>query len=177
MPPRPPMMTSLGPRGQHDRGAVVRLVEWLRNDAARAARNVFGRRWPKRANNVPGLHRTSWSRAANGCTSNPAYRLALWFVGLRIAGRDRTGAEQLLVWLGSVVDALWPETDADVRELARAELAEEAEGAVHRLAYMTGDVAAGPEWLAALQREEARQRQLISALAREVRERTERRAA
>lgn len=57
---------------------------------------------------VPGAGRHGLSRALNGCTSNPLYRVAALFLVMKRLGFGRDRAQQIVNWLQEIVDAIWP---------------------------------------------------------------------
>lgn len=62
---------------------------------------------------APAANKSAWSRARNGCVTNPIYRMCVLLHDCKLAGVSRTKALQLLVQLRLVVDMLWPLDEVD----------------------------------------------------------------
>lgn len=96
--------------GQHRRIEFVRLADLMCSEAGRLMQRVF----PgclKRVDEVPGVHRTAISRARAGCTSNPAYRLTLWFLALRATGATKERAQMAVNHCQLWIARLWPSSE------------------------------------------------------------------
>lgn len=95
-------------------------TDGLRKDAAEAVARAFEGVSGKRidAAHVPDCGRHGISRAINGSSTNPLYRIALMFVVLRRLGMPRERAVWMVEWLRRLVDAIWPEEEAPALEEA-----------------------------------------------------------
>lgn len=107
----------------HKPGRFVRMVDLLRGEAAAeledALRGVSGKRITAAA--VPGASRTGLSRAMNGSTTNPLWRIAVFFLLLKRLGLGRERAQRLVDWLQELVDVIWGEEDASLDEVLEHE--------------------------------------------------------
>lgn len=81
--------------------------------------------------------RFAWSRARNGCTSNPIYRVALMFRALRKMGGSKADALLALTWLAGKVEALWADTRVSVKAAHEAEIQADAAECVAQYRAMT----------------------------------------
>src|SRR5690606_9073071 len=100
------------------------LADALRDEATLelfvAVGDVSGKKLHAAA--VPGAGRHGISRALNGCTSNPLYRIAALFVVMKRLGMGRERAQRIVNWLQEIVDAIWPPEEAlDPRKVLEEE--------------------------------------------------------
>lgn len=92
-----------GARTQSDFARVAGPVrDEARAEVGRLFYEVSGKRIE--AANVPGATRNSISRAANGCESNPVWRLAGWFVLCRRLGVPKSRLQRIIDWLQTKLD-------------------------------------------------------------------------
>lgn len=107
----------------HKRGRFVRMTDLLRGEAAAeiaaALEGVSGKRVERAG--VPGANRTGLSRAMNGSTTNPLWRIATFFLLLKRLGLGRERAQRLVDWLQELVDVIWGEDDPPLEEVLEHE--------------------------------------------------------
>lgn len=151
-------MESRVPKLQHTAGEIVREMERLRVGAAEIVNQAFPVR-RKLPVGIPGLHRTGVSRARAGCTSNPLYRLAMWFLVL-----SYEECLLLIRWLLDQVRLIRPAARASVHELSLREQVIEGQENNFQLAYTGGDLGARADWIRALRAERAVIDELLVAL-------------
>lgn len=128
------------------------LTDVLHDEAVLVLHDAIGDVSGKRLDSaaVPGAGRHGISRALNGCTSNPLFRVAALFLLMKRLGLGRERAQRIVDWLQEVVDAIWPPNEGEERE-AKEVLAEDqrlrlaSEGAQTRLAW--GEAGAAGEAL------------------------------
>ena len=124
---------------------------------------------------APNASRTAWSRARNGCATNPIYRICVLLHDAKLAGVTRTKAVQLLVQLRYVVDRLWPaETGEDLLTLLVTEERAESESdilAAMILPRLSSDASVGEleQLRSSVVREIAAEQELVTALDRWIR--------
>ncbi|HEX6926801.1 MAG TPA: hypothetical protein VF167_15370 [Longimicrobiaceae bacterium] len=89
---------------------LARLADILRDEAACELLAAFDGVSQKRmkAAAFPGVSPTGISRAMNGDSSNPLYRLAAIFLLMRRLGLSRHRALRMWMWLREVIDQVWP---------------------------------------------------------------------
>jgi hypothetical protein len=97
---------------------LFRASERVRLDAAHETAALFDGVSGKRitAAAVPGATRNSISRALNGCESNPAWRLAGWFVLCRRLGIPKAWPQRLIDWLQTELDRAYGDTPPESLE-------------------------------------------------------------
>lgn len=98
--------------------ALFAHLDRLRAEAADQIRDGFDDVSQKRIDSagIPGCSRSGVSRAANGCPSNPLYRLALMFVVARRLGVPKEKLQRGIDWLQSKLDEAY--ADAEPEPLA-----------------------------------------------------------
>lgn len=158
----------------HNSGATVRLMDVLRDEAAleldAALHGATGKRIARA--DVPGASRTGLSRAANGCESNPLYRLAAVLVLMKRLGMGRERALRLVDWLRELVDQIWPEEEEarDFGEVMGAEQAIDGEEDRYQVDACLGIPGAAERMLEVVRQRRAHDAVVISALRRRIAE-------
>lgn len=146
----------------------LHLVDELRKQAKRVVGEVFPRRGLKRFRYLSWFPYHGLSRARNGDSSCPLWRLAVWIVALRALGSGREVAQLLVDFLQGLIDLLYPVTEIDLISASQEEQRWEGVETQMQLQVMLdlqrGDLSRVPEYLLAARREHAAQDVVIRAL-------------
>ena len=151
-----------GPRHQQPSRALVQDERHELDHAAAVVRELF-----------PGHHkalgpfRYGVSRARNGSTDNPIYRLRQWIRLLHLTGAPRARAELIVTDLHGLIEELWGGNEDFEAAMLRQQEADAAEEVAETRAR---DPLALPEWIAAKRREIAAGLEAIAAAGRHLRE-------
>lgn len=145
----------------------VFALDTLRGEAAEVLADVFGDVPGKRIEqqSLPGYGRHGISRAINGCSSNPLFRIIGFFVLMKRLGMTGDRAQRIIDFLQEVKDSIWPpEEPLDPRKVLEEEqrLDSQDDEPQQRLAW--GDRSAAVEMLAAVRRQQAHLPSVISVL-------------
>lgn len=103
--PTTPTVGPLGHSGAHNVADLVRITRALRLRAAAEVRAAFPDDLKRYA--LPGMPRTTISRARMGSSCSPAFRFGLLFVALRSGGATRDRAQRLVDAAQDLVNLLW----------------------------------------------------------------------
>lgn len=155
--------------------AVVRRIDVvaldaLQVEAAGIMEELFEGVSGKRINGaaLPGFGRHGISRAANGCATNPLFRVVGLFVLMRRLGMSGELAQRIIDWMQEVKDAVFPAEDLPpLEEVLDREADLDAEDDPHqqRIGRIPG---AAARMLTAKRRQHAFDRTVIQALRRHV---------
>lgn len=150
-------------------GGLALVMDQLRLEASRelgaAFRGISGKRIDLVG--LPGCGRHGISRALNGCSSNPLYRIVALFVLMKRLGMGRERALRIIGWLRELVDQIWPDDqEIDPRRVLEEEqrLDSRDDAPQQRLAW--GEPGAAAEMLEAVRAQQAHAPLVIQVLRR-----------
>ncbi len=148
------------------------LADAMREEAAAELRAAFDGVSGERINHAgfPGISRHGISRAMNGCSSNPLYRLVAIFVLMKRCGLGKARAQRMVDALQWAINWVWGEED---EELCPKKVLDEEQrldalddGPQQRLAW--GDKGAAVEMLEVKRQQHAHDAVVIQVLRRMV---------
>lgn len=110
----PNMLAMRGDVVQNPR-LVLRLLDSLRVEASDTMSEVLDGASHKRIKtaDVPGVGPTFVSRCTNNGDCNPLWKIAGLLVLMKRLGMGRERAQRMVDWLQDLIDAIWPESEAE----------------------------------------------------------------